>query len=80
MKYDFDEKETIKIKEKIVKTNKEIEDAVIGQNYKKASKLKEQLAKLEKDIVEIRQKFTIPKNKRLTIKSEDIQKVLSIST
>jgi low affinity Fe/Cu permease len=80
MKYDFDEKETIKIKEKIVKLNKEIEAAVIGQNYKKASKLKEQLSKLEKEIVEIRQKFTIPKNKRLTIKAEDIQKVLSIST
>jgi len=80
MKYDFDEKETIKLKEKIVKLNKEIEDAVIGQNYKKASTLKEKVAKLEKEIREIRQKFNIPKNKRLTIKSEDIQKVLSIST
>jgi low affinity Fe/Cu permease len=80
MKYDFDEKETIKLKEKIVKLNKEIEDAVIGQNYKKASNLKEKVAKFEKEIVNIRQKFNIPKNKRLTIKSEDIQKVLSIST
>jgi ATP-dependent Clp protease ATP-binding subunit ClpC len=80
MKYDFDEKETIKLKEKIVKLNKEIEDAVIGQNYKKASNLKEKVAKFEKEIVNIRQKFNIPKNKRLTIKPDDIQKVLSIST
>jgi len=80
MKYDFDEKETIKLKEKIVKLNKEIEDAVIWQNYKKASTLKDKVAKLEKEIIDIRQKFNIPKNKRLTIKSEDIQKVLSIST
>jgi len=80
MKYDFDEKETIKIKEKIAKLNKEIENAVISQNYKKASNLKEKASKLEKEIIEIRQKFTIPKSKRLSIKSEDIQRVLSIST
>jgi protein-arginine kinase activator protein McsA len=43
MKYDFDEKETIKLKEKIAKLNKEIEDAVIGQNYKRASNLKEKV-------------------------------------
>ncbi len=80
MKYDFDEKETKKIKEKISKINKDIESAVISQNYKKASNLKEKLSKLEKEIFEIKQKFTIPKNKRLTITPEDIQKVLSIST
>ncbi len=80
MKYDFDEKETIKLKEKIAKLTKNIENAVVAQDYKKASKLKEEITKLEKEIFEIRQKFKIPKEKRFTIKKEDIQKVLSIST
>ncbi len=80
MKYNFDEKESLKIKEKITKINKEIENSVISQNYKKASSLKIKLWKLEKELLNIRQKFKIPKEKRLTIKNEDIQKVLSIST
>ena len=80
MKYDFDEKETTKLKEKLSTINKKIEEAVIAWNYKKASKLKDSQAKIEKEITTLRQKFTIPKEKRLTISIEDIQKVLSIST
>jgi hypothetical protein len=36
MKYNFDETETKKLKEKIAKLEKEIETAVISQSYKKA--------------------------------------------
>jgi hypothetical protein len=54
--------------------------AVIAQEYKKASKLKEDQIKLEKEIVDMKAKFTIPKKERLTITNEDVQKILSIST
>ena len=80
MKYNFDETETKKIKEKIVKLNKEIEIAVIAQSYKKAYKLKEDLAELETKISEIKQKFSIPKKDRLNVSAEDVQKVLSMAT
>ena len=37
MKYNFDETETKKLKEKVAKIQKQIELAVISQEYKKAS-------------------------------------------
>jgi ATP-dependent Clp protease ATP-binding subunit ClpC len=80
MKYNFDETETKKIKEKIAKINKQIETAVIAQEYKRASKLKEDQINLEKEIINLKEKFTIPKKERMTVTSEDVQKVLSIST
>ena len=80
MKYNFDETETKKLKEKIAKIAKDTELAVIAQEYKKASSLKEKQAKLEKEIVEIKQKFTIPKEDRMSIWAEDVQKILSMST
>ncbi|MFK7779642.1 MAG: ATP-dependent Clp protease ATP-binding subunit [Candidatus Gracilibacteria bacterium] len=80
MKYNFDETETKKIREKIAKINKKIELAVIAQEYKKASKLKEDQIKLEKEIVNLKEKFTIPKKERMTVGAEDVQKILSIST
>ena len=80
MKYNFDEKETKKIKERIAKLSKNIESAVIVQQYKKASKLKQQQQYLEKKVIELKQKFSIPKEKRLNVTEEDIQKVLSIAT
>ncbi|MFC1797859.1 hypothetical protein ACFLY2_01530 [Patescibacteria group bacterium] len=67
MKYNFDETETKKIKEKIAKINKNIELAVIAQEYKKASKLKEDQLKLEKEVSEIKSKFSIPKEKRMSV-------------
>jgi hypothetical protein len=67
MKYNFDETETKKIKEKIAKINKDIELAVVAQEYEKASKLKEKQLVLEKQIVELKEKFTIPKNERMTV-------------
>ena len=80
MKYNFDEKETKKLKECIAKLSKNIESAVIAQQYKKASKLKLEQQELETKITELKQKFSIPKEKRLNVTEEDIQKVLSIST
>jgi hypothetical protein len=67
MKYNFDESETKKLKERIAKNNKMIEDAVVSQQYKKAYKLKELQVELEKKIVELKQKFQVPKEKRMTI-------------
>lgn len=80
MTYNFDETETKKLKEKIAALQKNIEQAVIAQSYKKAFKLKEEQAELEEQIKEAKQKFTIPKEKRLSVTIEDIQKVLHIST
>ena len=80
MTYNFDEKETKKIKEDLAKTNKMVEEAVISSDYKKASKLKEKALKLKESITKTRQKFKIPKKDRLNIKKQDIQKVLSMSS
>jgi ATP-dependent Clp protease ATP-binding subunit ClpC len=80
MKYNFDESETINLKEKIAKINKQIEQAVISQEYKRASNLKENQIKLEQQIQEIKNKFTIPKKDRMNVDNEDVQRILSIST
>ncbi|MBB1564423.1 ATP-dependent Clp protease ATP-binding subunit [Candidatus Gracilibacteria bacterium] len=80
MKYNFDETEIKQLREKIVENNKKIEDFVISQQYKKAFKLKEKQAELEKKISEMKQKFQVPKEKRFSVESIDVQKVLSIAT
>jgi len=80
MNYNFDEKETKKLKENLQKISKQVEEAVISGDYKKAWKLKEKAQKIKEDISNIRQKFKIPKEDRLSIDSTDIQKVLSLMT
>jgi len=80
MKYSFDEDSIKKIKEKMAKNAKRIEDAVMSQQYKKAVIYKEQQASYEKEIYLLKQKFSIPKHKRLWVVEEDIHKVLSITT
>ncbi len=80
MKYNFDETETKKLKEKIAKNNKDIEQAVIAQQYKKAYNLKEKQAELETQIRDLKQKFQVPKEKRMNVDSSDVQKILSMST
>lgn len=80
MKYNFDEEEIKKIKEKMAKNQKKIEDAVISQQYKKAVIYKETQKKYEKDIQKLKKKFSIPKEKRFWVQAEDIHKVLSITT
>lgn len=80
MKYNIDEEEITRLKEKIIEFQKKIEAAVISQQYKKASSLKIEQKALEDKISELKKKFSIPKNKRLSVSKEDIQRVLSIST
>lgn len=80
MKYNIDEEEITKLKEKIVELQKKIESAVISQQYKKATTFKQDQKILEDKIQWLKQKFSIPKEKRLSVGKEDIQKVLSIST
>jgi len=80
MKYNYDEAEIKKIKEKMAKNAKKIEDAVISGQYKKAVIYKETSAKYEKEIQKLKKKFSIPKEKRFWVTPEDIHKVLSITT
>ena len=80
MKYNYDETETKCLKERIAKIWINIEQAVISQSYKKAQNLKQKQLKLEKEISNLKQKFKIPKNERLSVTEEDVQKVLSIAT
>jgi ATP-dependent Clp protease ATP-binding subunit ClpC len=63
-----------------VEIQKQIEAAVISQQYKKATKLKEKVISLEEEVTNFKKKFSIPKEKRLKIDEKDIRKVLSIST
>lgn len=80
MKYNFDEEEIKKLKEKAVKLQAKIEQAVISQHYKKAVSLKEEQKELELQIQSLKKKFTIPKEKRFWVNEEDVQKVLSMTT
>lgn len=80
MTYPWNEEKIIELKEKIAKIQKEIETCVMSQQYKKASTLKEKVSVLEKEIVEHKKKFSIPKEKRFKITSKDIQKVLSMTS
>jgi len=80
MKYNIDEEEIIKLKEKIADLQKKIESSVISNQYKKASSLKQEQKELEDKIWNLKRKFSIPKEKRLNVEASDIQKVLSIAT
>ena len=80
MTYSWEEDKIKLLKEKIAETNKQIENFVMSQQYKKASVLKEKIKKLEDDIISYKKKFSIPKDKRLNITWKDIQKVLSLTT
>ncbi len=80
MKYNIDEDEIVKLKEKIADLQKKIESAVISSQYKKAVTLKQQQKDLEDKISNLKRKFSIPKEKRLNVDASDIQRVLSIAT
>lgn len=80
MKYNIDEDEIKKQREKLVELQKKIENAVISEQYKKASALKIEQKEIEDKISSLKQKFSIPKENRLSVEREDIQKVLSISS
>ncbi len=78
--YSYDEGEIKKLKEKIISLQKKIEKAVISQQYKKAITLKKDVEILENKIKDLKKKFRVPKEKRLNVSKEDIQKVLSITS
>lgn len=80
MKYNFDEGEIKKLKEKGAKLQSKIEQSVMTQQYKKAVELKAEQKELDLQIQDLKKKFTIPKNKRLWVTEEDIQRVLAMST
>ncbi|MDD3302541.1 MAG: ATP-dependent Clp protease ATP-binding subunit [Candidatus Gracilibacteria bacterium] len=80
MKYNFDEEEIVKLKEKIEDLQKKIEQALINNQYKKAVTMKQQQKELEDKIGNLKRKFSIPKEKRLNVEASDIQRVLSIAT
>ncbi|MFA5916640.1 MAG: ATP-dependent Clp protease ATP-binding subunit [Candidatus Gracilibacteria bacterium] len=80
MKYNIDEEEIIKLKEKVAELQKKIEQAVVNSQYKKAVGLKQEQKDLEEKIQTLKRKFSIPKEKRLNVDASDIQKVLSIAT
>lgn len=80
MKYNIDEEEIIKLKEKVAELQKKIEQAVVNSQYKKAVWLKQEQKDLEEKIQTLKRKFSIPKEKRLNVDASDIQKVLSIAT
>jgi hypothetical protein len=67
MKYSFDETEIKKIREKVSLLNSKIEKAVLAQKYNTAFELKKKEKELEKEISEIKNKFSIPKNERLNV-------------
>lgn len=80
MKYNFDEEGIKKLKEKSVKLQTKIEQAVISQHYKKAVSLKEEQKELESEIQNLKKKFTIPKEKRFWVHEEEVQRVLAMTT
>lgn len=76
MKYNFDNEEVKTIRQDIEKLQKEIEGFVLSQQYHKAIKAKEKQNDLEKKIQEKKAKKTIPREKRLRITGEDVQKIV----
>jgi ATP-dependent Clp protease ATP-binding subunit ClpC len=80
MKYNLDETEIKKIKERILKEELNMQKSVIAQNYNKAQQIKTKIIELEKEITNLKKKFSIPKQERLSVNISDVQNVLSIAT
>jgi ATP-dependent Clp protease ATP-binding subunit ClpC len=76
MKFNASETEVKDLKQEIEKLQKEIEDYVLSGQYHKAIKIKEKQNTLETKIQEKKAKKVIPRNKRLHITSDDIQKII----
>ncbi|MFZ4461002.1 MAG: ATP-dependent Clp protease ATP-binding subunit [Patescibacteria group bacterium] len=76
MKYNFDEDEIKKIKEEIETIQKDMENFIISQQYHKAINAKQRREELEAKIAEKKAKRTIPRDKRMHITGEDIQKIV----
>lgn len=80
MTYTQQDDETNTLKEEIQKIQKDIESFVNSGQLHKALKLKERMTELEEKIRAKKAKRSIPKNKRLTITSADIRKIIHQST
>lgn len=76
MKYNFDEEWIMELKLEIEKIQKNIDSYVMSQQYHKAMIAKEKQKEIELKIKEKKTKTNIPKNKRLKIKKDDIQKIV----
>jgi ATP-dependent Clp protease ATP-binding subunit ClpC len=76
MKYNSDENDIKALKQDIEKLQKEIEDYVLSGQYHKAIKIKEKQNDIEKKIQEKKAKKVIPREKRLHITSDDVQKII----
>ena len=76
MKYNGPETEVKNLKQDIEKLQKEIEDYVISGQYHKAIKIKEKQNDIEKKIQEKKAKKVIPREKRMRITADDIQKII----
>lgn len=77
MKYNYQEDGIVELKLESEKLQKQIEDFVISQQYHKAMITKEKQKEVELKIQAKKAKKSIPKNKRLKIKTEDIQKIVN---
>lgn len=77
MKYTPHEDVIKELKLEIEKIQKDIESYVISQQYGKAIEAKDKLRKLEDKVQAKKAKTKIPKNKRLHITENDIQKIIN---
>ncbi|MDD2486840.1 MAG: ATP-dependent Clp protease ATP-binding subunit [Candidatus Gracilibacteria bacterium] len=77
MKYNYEENGVKEIKLEIEKLQKDIENFVYSQQYHKAIIAKDKQKELESKIKEKKGKKIIPKNKRLHITKDDIQKIVN---
>jgi len=77
MKYNFDEKEIKEIKLEIEALQKKINEYLLAQNYEKAIEAKAKQGQLETKIKEKKAKVSIPRQKRLHIRMDDIQRIVN---
>jgi ATP-dependent Clp protease ATP-binding subunit ClpC len=77
MKYNYEEENVKEIKLEIEKIQKDMEGFVMSQQYHKAIIAKEKRDELESKIKEKRSKVKIPREKRLHITAEDIQRIVN---
>lgn len=76
MTYNFDTKEISDLKAKIEGIQKDIENFVISQQYQKAIAAKKRLEEITKEIEEKKKKRVIPREERLHITGDDVQRVV----
>lgn len=76
MKYNSNEEEVEEIRTQIERLQKDIEGYLLSEQYHKALKSKEKMHDLESKIADKKAKKVIPREKRLHITSEDVQRIV----